>query len=264
MSRLAELQRSFQQCLLKPSQPPAPSWVRAGGRAAPERQLAVYIHAYPARLKEALVDDYPAVLMAIGDDAFEQLAQAYLDTHPSRYFSLRDFGGRLADFIAGHDDYRERPWLAELACFEWALGQSFDAADTMPADISDMAAIAPQDWPALHFDIHPSVQRLDFVWNTPGMWAAMTRDAPTPITATAGDAAPWLLWRQQLNSHYRSLAADEQAALDCLCAGGSFEAICEQLTAFFDDEAVPLRAATLLKDWLAQGLISDIRTGTNK
>jgi hypothetical protein len=259
MSRLAELQQQFQQCLLVPPTDGPQAWVRAGGRAAAERQLAVYIHAYAARLKEVLASDYPAVLTAIGEDAFERLSQAYLESHPSHFFSLRDFGARLAPFIAGKPAYSELPWLVELARFEWALGQAFDAADSAICTIDDMAAIAPKDWPDLRFDFHPSLQRLDLRWNITGMWASLTAERPTPVTATANKSTSWLVWREQLTTRFRSLSADEQAALDCARAGGGFGEICERLTAFVDADAVPLRAATLLKNWLERGLITKIR-----
>lgn len=261
MSRLAELQQTFQRCLLDPPENRTQAWVRAGGRATPERQLSAYIHAYPTRLKEVLANDYPALLMAIGDETFNRLAQTYIDTHPSHFFSLRDFGGRLAAFIAAEDAYRTQPWLVELARFEWTLGKAFDAADTPVACIDDMATIAPEDWPDLRFDIHPSVQRLELSWNTIGMWTNLTADEPTPATASVGESMPWLIWREQLTTRFRSLELDEAAALDCLCDGSDFGEACEQLTAFVDDDDVPLRAATLLKSWLDQGLISAIRSG---
>lgn len=255
MSRLSELQQAFQQCLLKTPDDPAQPWISNGGRATPARQLSAYRHAYPARLKETLAGDYPAVLMAIGEEGFERLAQAYIDTHPSRFFSLREFGGRLAGFIAGHDDYRALPWLAELARFEWALGLAFDAGDATPASIGEMAALAPSDWHGLHFRAHPSVQRLDLAWNTPAIWSALTADEPDAVTARKENTVGWLIWREQLITRFRSLSADEQCALDCLLQGGSFGAVCEQLLGFHPEGAVPMRAAGLLKSWLSEGLI---------
>lgn len=263
MSRLAELQHSFQQCLLDPPAELAQPWIRAGGRARPQRQLAAYVHAYLARLTEVLGHDYPAVRLAIGDDAFEQLARDYVDTHPSRYFSLRDFGGELAAFVAAGDAGRDRPWLAELARFEWTLGLAFDAADAPLAGIAEMAGIDPADWPGLRFDPHPSIQRLDCAWNTPGMWSALTADEPRAVSASHGQAVPWLVWREQQVTRFRSLAPDEAAALDCLRGGGTFGDCCDRLSDHVDADAVPLRAATLLKGWLGQGLISRIRTGAD-
>jgi hypothetical protein len=260
MSRLAELQHSFQQCLLQPTAQQTQPWVRSGGRAHPARQLAVYQHAYPARLMEVLGNDYPALALALGTGGFEQLAHDYIAAHPSQSFTLRDFGGRLADFIATTTTGVEQPWAAELARFEWSLGLAFDAADTPLAGVEHMAAIAPPHWPVLHFSPHPSVQRLDFCWNTPGMWSALTSEPPQPVSAAVGDTAPWLIWREQLTTRFRSLARDEAAALDCLCRGASFGDACAQLAEYHDDDSVPLRAASLLKGWLAQGLISQIHT----
>ncbi len=261
MSRLAKLQQRFQRCLLTPPEDLAPPWVSTGGRAAPERQLAVYVHAYPARLKEALASDYPALHRSIGDEAFDRLAQAYLEAHPSHSASLRDFGARLAEFIADEPAYRRLPWLAELARFEWALGEAFDAPDDPVATIRDMAKIAPPDWPDMAVAIHPSVQRLDMRWNTAGMWTSLTAEQPTSVTATEGVAVPWLVWREQLTTRFRSLELDECAAFDCLCDGGSFGEVCGRLTAFIAAEAVPLRAASLLKAWIGHGLIGAVRSG---
>ena len=99
MSQLAKLQQNFQDCVLKQSDSKAPAWVSMVGRARPEVQLSVYSHAYRARLKEVLASDYTVVHMAIGEDAFDKLAETYIQDCPSKYFSLRDFGGRLPEFI---------------------------------------------------------------------------------------------------------------------------------------------------------------------
>lgn len=258
MSRLAELQAQFQQCLLAPPDGSDQPWVRAGGRASPARQLSAYQYAYPARLKEVLGNDYPAVWAAIGDVAFDRLAEAYLRAHPSRFFSLRDFGGRLADFVDTDPVGAGSPWLTELARFEWALGLAFDAADAPLAGIADMAAIAPQHWPALRFDGHPSIQRLDLIWDTPAMWSALTADPPRRVSAVAGQPTSWLIWRDGLVTRFRSLATAEAAVLDALLRGDRFADLCVVLGEHLDAQAVPLRAASLLKGWLDQGLISAI------
>ena len=106
-----------------------------------------------------------------------------------------------------------------------------------------------------------NVQRLDLRWNTAGMWASLTAERPMPVNATEGAAVPWLVWRAQLTTRFRSLEPDECAAFDCLRDGGSFGDACERLTAFIAAESVPLRAATLLKTWTGHGLIGAVRTG---
>lgn len=264
MNQLAKLQHTFQDKVLKPDQPTSISWVSASGRAAPETQLSIYSYAYRARLKEVLANDYHAILMAIGDDHFNQLADNYIEAHPSHYFSLRDFGSHLPNFISGliqqHEDqeipWKEIPWLYELALFEWNLGQAFDAADISLFREQDMISISPESWPELRFTLHPSVLRLNFEWNIVEMWQALTDDNPTEVTAIHEASSPWLIWREQLITRFRSMQTEEQIAFDKLKEGGNFNEICEALATAMSENEVPMYAASLLKSWIAQGLIS--------
>ncbi|MDH5408296.1 MAG: DNA-binding domain-containing protein [Gammaproteobacteria bacterium] len=267
MNQLAKLQHTFQDCVLSSDQADDTAWVSASGRADPATQLSIYSYAYAARLKEVLAIEFPAVNMAIGDDYFEQLTDDYIKNYPSKYFSLRDFGRDLPNFIASLIQQEQQapiqwqamPWLYELALFELSLGQAFDVADEKVMGEQDMAAIPPEAWPDLTFKLHPSVQRLNFEWNIPEMWQALTADEPTPVDAMNDTASPWLIWREQLITRYRSMQADEQLALDKLIEGANFNDICEALTSLMPEDQVPLHAAGLLKGWLAQGLISEIQ-----
>ncbi len=248
---------------MNPGKARSAAWVSASGRATPEIQLSVYTHAYGARLQEVLANDFPAVLMAIGEDRFARLADDYIRANPSHYFSLRDFGchlpGFVADLIQQDADYREMPWLHELALFEWTLGQAFDAADAPVFTEQDMAAIPYPAWPELRFIPHPSVHRLNLEWNIPEMWQALTGDPPVQVSAVHDGACPWLIWREQLVTRFRSMQTDEQGALDALRGGGCFGEICEVLAKLLREDEVPLRAASLLKGWIGQGLISGIK-----
>jgi hypothetical protein len=259
MSTLAELQHRFQDSVLDPGRSASTSWISAGGRAAPDIQLSIYCNAYRARLREVLANDYPATQAATGDDRFNALVADYIDAHPSHYFNLRDFGRHLPCFIADrvqHDaGYRGMHWLVELAVFEWTLGLAFNAADASLFTGQDMEAIPAGAWPELRFILHPSLHRLDFEWNTPEIWLALTADPPTPVSAVRGQNSSWILWREQLVTRFRSMPVDEQQALDKLSAGAGFHQICEQLATLMNEDEVPLRAAGLLKGWISRGLI---------
>ena len=262
MKLLAKLQRTFQDCVLNADNALSSAWVSPGGRAAPEIQLSIYTHAYAARLKEVLANDYPAVLMAIGEDHFSQLADDYIRANPSHYFSLRDFGCHLPGFVSGlrqrDAGYQDMLWLHELAQFEWTLGQAFDAADAPVFTEQDMAAIPPQTWPELRFTLHPSVQRLDLEWNIPEMWRSLTDDHPIQINAVCDMASPWLVWREQLVTRFRSMHAGEQSAFDALHEGKCFHEVCQVLATIMSEDEVSLHIASLLKVWITQGLISRV------
>lgn len=262
MNQLAKLQHTFQDYLLKPEPSASNTWVSAKGRAAPETQLSIYSFAYHARLTEVLTKDFPAVLVAIGEEYFNELTTIYIEQHPSTFFSLRDFGAGFADFINNliqqQSKWKEMPWLYELAVFDWSLGQAFDAADDDIFTEQDMATIAPESWPELKFKLHSSVQRLNFEWNIIEMWQALMAEIPTEVTATKDESSPWLVWRENLSTHFRSMEQDEKIAFDKLKQGRSFTDICESLANVINEDEVPMHAASLLKGWILQSLISGV------
>jgi len=76
MKNLAELQHTFQDCVLNSGNALSTAWVSASGRASPEIQLSIYTHAYSARLTEVLVNDY--ILYSSPSQNFVPIIPAYL------------------------------------------------------------------------------------------------------------------------------------------------------------------------------------------
>jgi len=222
-------------------------------------RLAIYGNAYRSRLIETLEEHYPALLMLIGAEAFSALGCAYVQAHDSRYASIRFYGGALADFLDRTPEYAARPWLSELARFEWAMNAVFDAADAAPIDVQALGQIAPENWAQLGFDVHPSVQRLDLLWNAPALWRALTDAQPHPAPAQEAHRVAWLLWRRDLQILYRPLPGLEAEALDAVRQGQSFGGLCEALCAALDEEQAPGQAAAFLREWVESGMIVGTR-----
>lgn len=260
MNNLAKLQNNFQQFILGSGQAAHSGWVSASGRVAPEIQLSVYHFAYRARLKEVLANDFPAIVNAIGDEKFNQLTNIYIKKFPSHYFSLRDFGKNMAGFIATliqrTHPWQSMPWLYELALFEYALGKTFDSADAYHYTEQDMLGHNAETWPGLKFSLHPSVQTISFAWNTVEMWQTLTSDSPSAIKAKLETNNTWLIWREQRTTRFRSMPTDEFIAFNTLAMDGSFTDICEALLPVKNENDIPLYVASLLKSWVAHGLIS--------
>lgn len=262
-SSLAQLQQIFQSHVLNPEDNASVQWISAKGRAAPEIQLSIYSHAYQTRLIEVLSNDYPAVLMALGEDQFETLAKSYIKVHPSHYFSLSDFGKNVSTFIfqlAQDADtvWYEMPWLSELALFEFTLGKVFNAADASAFTEHDMANVPAAAWADLKFTLHPCVKHLSFKFNTVEIWKALTDETPQAIDAKHEEPNQWLIWREQLITQFRSMEKDEQLAFNVLYGGGDFTDICESLAALINEDDIPLHVASFLKTWINQGLISSV------
>jgi len=172
--------------------------------------------------------------------------------------SLRWYGAELSEFLGQCPPYAEQPILAELALLEWTLAEVFDAADADPTPRAALSAVDAAAWSGLQFEFHPSLRRLHLQWNTVAAWQAMSREETPPDPVCAEHPVPWLLWRQNLQNYFRSMAADEAAALDSALRGATFGEICEALAEWLPDDEIPLRAATLLGTWADSGIIVGI------
>src|SRR5262249_29640187 len=217
-------------------------------------RLGIYAGAYRSRLAEALESSFPVVANLLGEADFHALASKYVNTYESTFFSIRHYGDRMAEFLAADREYAKAPLLAELAKWEWAMADAFDAADARPVDLGSFAAIAPEDWAQLRFTWSPSVQVLQLEWNVPDLWKAVTEEAaerPDPEL----EPASWLIWRQDLQIYFRSLAPEEAAAVAASRSGQSFGELCVVLCEHLDETEASRHAAGFLRGWVQSGLI---------
>jgi hypothetical protein len=251
--QLAALQGDFQQYLLC-GDPAIEARVTGSARVPAATRLAIYGGAYRGRLAEALAANYSALAKLLDAD-FAELAQAYVASHESPYFSIRYYGEDLARFLATEERYAAAPLLAQLARWEWAMTEVFDAADAIALDAAALSRIEADAWAQLRFQWHPSVARLDLEWNAPQVWQALTEDAERPAAALSTEPTPWLLWREGLTTYFRSLSVTEAQALDAARRGWPFGELCELLCEKVGDDEAPLTAATFLRGWVGAGMI---------
>ena len=251
---LRELQRDMQRHLLGEESAVAAAIVDAPPLAAADR-LAIYRNAYQVRLIDALHETYPILHGLLGDEAWVELGQAYVASHPSVFRSIRWYGRELPEYLAASAPYSEAPILAEVALLEWTLAEVFDATDSPVLARNALSAVEPSAWGSLALQFHPSLRRLALRWNTAAVWKAMSQDETPPRPEVAPAPMPWLLWRQNLQNYFRSMNAVESTALDSALRGRNFAQLCEDLGALLPQEEIPAAAASLLGIWADSGII---------
>lgn len=256
MTLLQNTQRGFQDYLLHPSGAnPIEQQVVSDARADARRRLDIYAEAYRMRLEEALQEDFEALHTLLGDNQFHALCLGYIDAHPSQHPSLRYFGQHMSEFLHQHVLYSKQPVLAELAAFEWAMVNAFDAADSNVITPDDVARIPAGDWASLRFSAHASAQRLEFFWNAPALWSAIHNKETPPAPQRGEKPQAWLVWRQELKIYFRPLSAEEAWSWDAVCAHCNFAEVCAGLCRLLPEQKVPHYAAGLLQRWVSEGLI---------
>lgn len=209
----------------------------------PLARLHVYANAYFARIHGVLVDDYPKLVAHLGGDAVRALVVPYLRAHPTSHPSLREAGAHLPRFLG---DARH----ADLARIERARVEAFDGPDAAPLSRDDLAAFAPEDFPALPLRLVPTAMLVDLATNADELWDALEDDRPAPPDAHAPRTV--LVWRRDLAVIHRTLEPDEITPLYRIAAGASFADIC---ACFAGDADGVQRALALLLRWLDAGVL---------
>lgn len=123
----------------------AAGFIKPNDRLTSFERLEIYNRQYWYRLKDCFYDDYPGLRALLGPDRFEKLACAYLTSHPSKSFTLRNLGSRLLGFLQA-----EPKWIAgcreaamEVARLEWAHIEAFDNEALPPLDTDSLLGVDP-------------------------------------------------------------------------------------------------------------------------
>lgn len=249
---LRSLQGEFQDYILGRSRH-ALARVESSAALSAERRLDIYHNAYRVRLSELLADTYARVVLYIGETSLDSAARAFIEENSPASRNLRNYGGAFPAFLAKY--FPNDPEVAELAEMDGRLRNTFDAADGSALRVQDVAAIAPQDWDAVVFALHPTVSFQCFKWNTPAIWQSLNKgDAPPPAKPLPHPEV-WLFWRKELQPHFRSLSPEETTALQAINDGQTFGRLCAMLAEEHPGLEVAPQVARWLRAWLDDGVL---------
>jgi hypothetical protein len=232
----------------------ATALVRDDARLSAVERLDIYADMYFYRIRDCLKEDFGAVCAVVGEAAFHNLVTDYLLEHPSSHFSLRYVGQHLPAFVMTHALGEQWPYLADLAALEWSILEAFDAPDAEPITPASLATIPAEGWAELRFELTPSLKLLRLEWPVHEVWAQTQRQEEVGDVCAAETFIR--VWRQNLRVFHRAIDPTQRAALDALNKGATFAQICELIAAAVGDAAGAERAAGLLQDWLADGLLT--------
>ena len=156
---LAELQREMAAAVMQPltadedMQPVLPdgrdmhtvaaSFIAPNSKLNSFERLEIYNRQYWYRVLGALAEDFPALRAVVGARAFEALSIAYLTAHPSRSFTLRNLGSKLADWLGANPQFtgRRHRLAIDVVRIEWAFIEAFDNAEYAPLTIEQIATL---------------------------------------------------------------------------------------------------------------------------
>lgn len=132
-------------------------------------RLAIYANAYYARLIECIGDVFPVLKRVLGEEVFDSFAFDYLQSYPSKRYTLNDLGDQFVHFLrrTRPDPDQEKDgadWadlLIDLATLEWTIYEVFDGPGIERDPIleaDDVAGVDPEAWLGMRLQTVPCLQ----------------------------------------------------------------------------------------------------------
>jgi len=143
---LADLERALAARIVEGDRADLDSWICVPAEADPAARVAVYVGGYPARIREALRETFPAVAHILGGGSFAALAARYAKAVPADLRNLNFVGAALPAYLESDRAADDLPFLPALAELEWAVERCFHS-DLQPAfEPSTCAGWSMEDW----------------------------------------------------------------------------------------------------------------------
>ena len=232
-------QEWFAAIVSTPEAEPAPVDERSASRLVkPSKTLSsleridIYRQGYHARLIECLIDDYPVLQHALGEEAFEALCRAYIAQHPSRAPSLNYFGRYMSELCRSQP--LENPvFCADLAALEWAVVLGIHAPTAPSIGFEDLGQVPPERWPGARFTVNPSLKILRLEYPVNAYLQAFRNDAETIVPGPLACAVAVYrtgrsVWRLELELAMVTL-------IEALTGGATLEAALGEVQASLSD-----------------------------
>jgi hypothetical protein len=126
VSPIERYQRELLDYVYAPRQGSLPPSLAAQAASPDRLGLGLTIHRRNLvfGLCRAMAETYPLCRDLLGEGNFNFLCKQYIHRFPSRVRDLSDYGERLGDFLAGREEVRDHPFLADLARLEWLAARA--------------------------------------------------------------------------------------------------------------------------------------------
>jgi len=212
-------------------------------------RLAIYANAYYARLLECLGEEFPVLKQTLGDETFDAFAFAYLQTYPSRSYTLNKLGENFPRFLretrgeAYADDESSTDaaavppedvlgwpdFLVDLATLEWTFTQVFDGPGVEGQPLlsaEQIRAIGPEAWPNVRLEMVPCFRLIALRFPVNAYYAAMRRGEKPDLPASAPS---WVaVTRRDYVVRRHDLTEQQFTLLSALAAGETVGAAIER------------------------------------
>jgi hypothetical protein len=228
-------------------------------------RLEIYVNAYYARLMECLEEEFAATRAALGEELFAAVTFGYLQSYPSRSYTLNQLGARFPAYLAESRLHASAApqaagptwadFVVELATFERALYEVYDGPgneDGQVLDAGALARVSPDEWEHVRLVPSACLRLVAFEHPVDGYWEAFREGG------AAGPCGPrsirLAIYRREYVVERLALSATEFGLLTALVQGATLPAaLATTLAAGHSEEHLEMRLGEWFSQWTVRG-----------
>jgi hypothetical protein len=249
---LAELQRALAARIVGGEGLCLDDWVCVPSEADPATRVAVYVRGYPARIREALRETFPAVAQILGEGSFAALADRYARAMPADLRNLNLVGAALPAILKSDRASDDLPFLPALAELEWAVDRCFHADLLVAFEPSACSGWSLEDWGRAKIESQPGLALVCAPWPLRELRETCRRER-SEIDVDLVDRHDWVLvYRRGFEVVVESIGAAEAEVIESLRNG---EWLGEATAKLAGSGAEPGSVAEFFGRWVSLGLV---------
>ncbi len=192
-------------------------------------RLGVYTTGYPARIREAVSEAFPAIAIIVGDGSLGAMLERYRPHVATGWCNLNSIGERLPTFLETDRLSEELPFLPDLAQLEWRVFESFHASIGEPADLGFASDWELSDWERARIRFQPGVAIVSSAWPIHDLRAARECERSAIEIELVGRPQSVWVYRQGFEVVTEPLDEFEALATHGLVAGRTLGDVMGQL-----------------------------------
>ena len=234
------------------------------------QRLAIYGHAYFARLQECLRAEFPVLLHALGEELFNFFTFEYLKVYPSRSYTLNQLGENFPRYLAETRPGGDLPpnareswpdFIIDLAALERAFSEIFDGLGVEDRQILDADRLL-ETKQLREVRLSPVVCLKLFSFRYPvSQYFRAVRNQEDPDLPQPDDTF-LAMTRRSYTVLIHELTGRQYDLLRALVAGQSLNQGVDALAKTTGDDSQKLINASLgwIKDWAEKGFFAGIES----
>jgi hypothetical protein len=232
------------------------SLVRPSHSLTAAERVDIYHGMYLLRMVEALETDYPALRHLLGEEPFAELVEDYVQSYPSRSYTLNRLGDRLPQFLLELRTHPHAALLHELARLELAITEVFDAEEAPVLTPEQVRAVPPERWTEARLRPIAAFRLLTFSYPVVRWLDAARRDHPAP--APVRKASRVAVYRQRYSVLRLELSRPEFTLLEALASGAPIGEAVAAAGAELRERRREEEIFKAFRTWVAEGMFSSV------